>query len=199
MSAWRGLRSRPLLGAPAAKPIAGRDEQIGKIFRNMRSALKVPRDAFARRLATSTAVIDSFEAGAIMRPAALEGNRAYRAQLLRAAPLRSGARPVALAQPVSGWPPTTPGRRRNRRNSAPLGRAPCRLQGGRFDGRAAIPARAPSPQGPYPVCAEHADCVCRRTRLLGPVGIEARLSGHCACFRCRLRDRYGPALTILWA
>jgi hypothetical protein len=44
---------------------AGRDEQIGKIFRNMRAALKVPRDALARRLATSTAVIDSFEAGAI--------------------------------------------------------------------------------------------------------------------------------------
>ena len=44
---------------------AGRDEQIGKIFRNMRTALKVPRDALARRLATSPAVIDSFEAGAI--------------------------------------------------------------------------------------------------------------------------------------
>ena len=45
--------------------VAGRDEQVGKIFRNMRAALKVPRDALARRLATSTAVIDSFEAGAI--------------------------------------------------------------------------------------------------------------------------------------
>src|SRR5262245_62329440 len=45
--------------------VAGRDEQIGKIFRNMRTALKVPRDALARRLATSPAVIDSFEAGAI--------------------------------------------------------------------------------------------------------------------------------------
>jgi hypothetical protein len=44
---------------------AGRDEQIGKIFRNMRAALKVPRDTLARRLATNTAVIDSFEAGAI--------------------------------------------------------------------------------------------------------------------------------------
>jgi hypothetical protein len=54
----------PVAGANG-EPTAGRDEQIGKIFRNMRSALKVPRDALARRLATSTAVIDSFEAGAI--------------------------------------------------------------------------------------------------------------------------------------
>jgi len=55
----------PVAGSASGEPTAGRDEQIGKIFRNMRSALKVPRDALARRLATSTAVIDSFEAGAI--------------------------------------------------------------------------------------------------------------------------------------
>lgn len=55
----------PVAGSASGEPTAGRDEQIGKIFRNMRSALKVPRDALARRLATSTVVIDSFEAGAI--------------------------------------------------------------------------------------------------------------------------------------
>jgi Helix-turn-helix domain len=55
----------PPAGSASGEPTAGRDEQVGKIFRNMRSALKVPRDALARRLATSTAVIDSFEAGAI--------------------------------------------------------------------------------------------------------------------------------------
>src|SRR5262245_27117798 len=55
----------PVAAGASGEPTAGRDEQVGKIFRNMRSALKVPRDALARRLATSTAVIDSFEAGAI--------------------------------------------------------------------------------------------------------------------------------------
>jgi hypothetical protein len=55
----------PFAGSASGEPSVGRDEQIGKIFRNMRTALKVPRDALARRLATSTAVIDSFEAGAI--------------------------------------------------------------------------------------------------------------------------------------
>src|SRR5262245_39822825 len=55
----------PVAGSASGEPSGSRDEQIGKIFHNMRSALKVPRDALARRLATSTAVIDSFEAGAI--------------------------------------------------------------------------------------------------------------------------------------
>jgi hypothetical protein len=55
----------PVAGSAGGEPTVGRDEQIGKIFRNMRAALKVTRDALARRLATSTAVIDSFEAGAI--------------------------------------------------------------------------------------------------------------------------------------
>jgi len=52
-------------GAGGEWAAAGRDEQIGKIFRNMRTALKIPRDALARRLATSPEVIDSFEAGAV--------------------------------------------------------------------------------------------------------------------------------------
>ena len=42
-----------------------RDEQLGQIFRNMRLTMKVSRETIARRLATSTASIDTFEAGAI--------------------------------------------------------------------------------------------------------------------------------------
>ena len=45
--------------------LALRDEQLGKIFRNMRLTLKVSRETIARRLATSTACIDNFEAGAV--------------------------------------------------------------------------------------------------------------------------------------
>jgi cytoskeletal protein RodZ len=43
----------------------GRDEQIGQIFRNMRSAMKVSRDTIARRLATNLTTVDNFEAGAV--------------------------------------------------------------------------------------------------------------------------------------
>jgi hypothetical protein len=42
-----------------------RDEQLGQIFRNMRLTMKVSRETIARRLATSTACIDSFEVGAV--------------------------------------------------------------------------------------------------------------------------------------
>jgi transcriptional regulator with XRE-family HTH domain len=44
---------------------AGRDPQLGQIFRNMRVAMKISREALARRLATTPMTIDSFEAGAI--------------------------------------------------------------------------------------------------------------------------------------
>ena len=44
---------------------AGRDEQIGQIFRSMRSAMGVSRETIARRLATSPSTVDNFEAGAI--------------------------------------------------------------------------------------------------------------------------------------
>jgi hypothetical protein len=47
------------------EPAAGRDEQLGQIFRNMRLAMKLSREAMARRLATSAFVVDSFEAGAV--------------------------------------------------------------------------------------------------------------------------------------
>jgi DNA-binding XRE family transcriptional regulator len=60
--------------APQAQPAAplpfparprGQDEQLGQIFRNMRLAMKVPRETIARRLAISTATIDAFETGAV--------------------------------------------------------------------------------------------------------------------------------------
>ena len=51
-------------GAMGEQP-AGRDEQIGQMFRSMRSAMGVSRETIARRLATSPSTVDNFEAGAI--------------------------------------------------------------------------------------------------------------------------------------
>lgn len=48
--------------AEAAAP--GRDAQIGHIFCNMRSAMRLPREAIARRLATTPATIEDLENGA---------------------------------------------------------------------------------------------------------------------------------------
>jgi hypothetical protein len=47
------------------EPSIGKDEQLAQIFRNMRLALKVSREALARRFATRVATIEDFEAGAI--------------------------------------------------------------------------------------------------------------------------------------
>ena len=44
---------------------AARDEQLGQIFLNMRLTMKVSRETIARRLATSTSIIESFETGAV--------------------------------------------------------------------------------------------------------------------------------------
>jgi len=52
-------------GNGPARPAHGRDPQIGHIFRNMRAATRLPRDALARRLATSPTTIEDLEAGAI--------------------------------------------------------------------------------------------------------------------------------------
>ncbi len=49
----------------ALEASAGRDEQVGQIFRNMRVAMNVSRETIARRLATSSTTVDNFEAGAI--------------------------------------------------------------------------------------------------------------------------------------
>src|SRR5262245_32768579 len=54
-----------LHGAAVAESPIGRDEQIGQIFRSMRSAMAVSRETIARRLATSPATVDNLEAGAI--------------------------------------------------------------------------------------------------------------------------------------
>src|SRR5262249_60141658 len=83
-------------GAGGEWAAVGRDEQIGKIFRNMRTALKVPRDALARRLATSPEVIDSFEAGGGAPPPPPEENRAHGR---RSRPL------LSLAPPPPALPP----------------------------------------------------------------------------------------------
>ncbi len=42
-----------------------RDEQLAQVFRNMRLAMRVSRETIARRLATTSATIDSFEQGAV--------------------------------------------------------------------------------------------------------------------------------------
>jgi len=68
---------------------AGRDEQIALIFRNMRLAMKVPRETIARRLATSAECVDNFEAGAVSAlPHAKETDRIVRGycELLRLDP-----------------------------------------------------------------------------------------------------------------
>src|SRR5262245_32436305 len=102
------------------------DAQLGQIFRNMRHAMKVSRETIARRLATSTACVDNFEAGAVAAlPHAKETDRIVRGycELLRLDPepilwrIRSGLE--ALAQQASagapmplpaGIVPTTAGR-----------------------------------------------------------------------------------------
>lgn len=48
---------------PGYDPEATHDLQIGKIFTNMRLAMKVTRDTVARRLATSIFTIEAFETG----------------------------------------------------------------------------------------------------------------------------------------
>jgi transcriptional regulator with XRE-family HTH domain len=47
------------------EPAAGRDEQLGNIFRNMRLSLKLSREALARRLAVRPSTVDSFESGVV--------------------------------------------------------------------------------------------------------------------------------------
>jgi hypothetical protein len=75
--------------AGIAEPAGARDDQIGLIFRNMRLAMRVPRETIARRLATTSATIDNFEAGAIAAlPHWKETQRVVRAycELLRMDP-----------------------------------------------------------------------------------------------------------------
>jgi transcriptional regulator with XRE-family HTH domain len=55
---------RPTFGPPGP-PGPGRDVQIGHIFRNMRAAMRLPREAIARRLATTPGTIEDLENGAV--------------------------------------------------------------------------------------------------------------------------------------
>jgi transcriptional regulator with XRE-family HTH domain len=50
------------LGEPA---VSGRDPQLGHIFRNMRAAMRLSREALARRLATTPGTVEDFETGTI--------------------------------------------------------------------------------------------------------------------------------------
>lgn len=135
--------------APAQGPQPwGRDQQIARIFTSMRAALKVSRETVARRLATSPAIIEDLEAGAVHAlPQWKETERIVRTycELLRIDPtpllwrLRSDM--LAHAGPPAGSPvltrpntspPTQPppapsvlrgGSRRKRRGERRRGRA----------------------------------------------------------------------------
>jgi hypothetical protein len=122
-----------------------RDEQLGQIFRNMRLTMKVSRETIARRLATSTASIDTFEAGAIgALPHGKETERIVRGycELLRLDPepilwrirghMQTLASPPATPMPTTAPPsvaaPATVGRPATR--SQTVARSE-RTQGGR--------------------------------------------------------------------
>jgi hypothetical protein len=65
-----GVPSRALVPVPApvpeaADPFSSHDAQLGKIFTNMRAAMKVSRETIARRLATTGQVIEALETGTI--------------------------------------------------------------------------------------------------------------------------------------
>ena len=103
-----------------------RDEQLAQIFRSMRLTMKVSRETIARRLATTTACVDSFEAGAVSAlPHGKETDRIVRGycELLRVDPqpilwrirshmqaLASQARAPAPTPPSRAPVPTTAGR-----------------------------------------------------------------------------------------
>jgi Helix-turn-helix domain len=105
---------------------AGRDEQLGRIFRNMRLTMKVSRETIARRLATTTSSVDNFEAGAVSAlPHGKETERIVRGycELLRMDPepilwrirghmqaLASQAGAAVPTQPSAVPAPTTVGR-----------------------------------------------------------------------------------------
>jgi hypothetical protein len=95
----------------------GRDAQLAQIFRNMRAAMRLTREATARRLATTPAVIETLENGAIATlprwPETVRIVRAY-CDLLRLDPepilwrieklLRGGDDAVATSAPPVALP-----------------------------------------------------------------------------------------------
>jgi hypothetical protein len=59
-------RASSRLGISAiGEPAAGRDEQLGGIFRNMRFSLRLSREGMARRLGINPSIVDTFEAGVV--------------------------------------------------------------------------------------------------------------------------------------
>jgi hypothetical protein len=77
------------LGSDPAETSGWQDDELGLIFRKMRHAMKVSRETIARRLATSPACVDNFEAGAVAAlPHAKETDRIVRGycELLRLDP-----------------------------------------------------------------------------------------------------------------
>jgi hypothetical protein len=109
----------PSAHAPGAPPeaVPGRDEQIAQIFTNMRLAMRVSRETVARRLATTTFIIDSFEAGSIgSLPHWKETTRIVRGycEVLRLDPepilwrLRSRLQAAAASPPTPGAALATP-------------------------------------------------------------------------------------------
>src|SRR5215467_15189388 len=118
----RGGYSPPpgLLGADTSEASGWQDAQLGQIFRNMRLAMKVSRETIARRLATSAACVDTFEAGAVAAlPHAKETDRIVRGycELLRLDPdpilwrIRNHMQALATAMPLpAALVPTSVGR-----------------------------------------------------------------------------------------
>ena len=167
-----------------------RDEQLGQIFRNMRLTMKVSRETIARRLATSTASIDTFEAGAVGGVAPRQGDRAHRARLLRAAAVDPepilwrirGHMQTLASQPATSMPTTAPpsvavpatvGRPATR--SQTVARSE-RTQGGRSKAERTQTSPGPPPAGSRPVCSERAGCAHRGPGLSGTCGAAADLS-----------------------
>jgi transcriptional regulator with XRE-family HTH domain len=61
----RGPASPARMPDGASGAVANRDQQVGQIFRNMRAAMRLPREAIARRLATTPGTIEDLENGAV--------------------------------------------------------------------------------------------------------------------------------------
>ena len=55
----------PMPPSPNYDPAIAHDVQLGQIFTNMRLAMKVSRETIARRLATSTFIVEAFETGTV--------------------------------------------------------------------------------------------------------------------------------------
>jgi hypothetical protein len=121
---------------PPLTPLPGRDPGLGHIFCNMRSALRLQRDAIARRLATNASVIEDLEAGAVASlphwPETMRIVRGY-CELLRLDPEPLLWRISRELQALGGAeePPT--------RGTRPPGPPPLLLRNNKSKGRQAKP------------------------------------------------------------